>query len=109
MEGFRKKSLGHESKREAASATAGTVDTGPRAVPLMQLLLPGGTNRCRVRASLPAAIALIPLVPHLQSGRRCNKVLGAMDSHWLRGPGDDTGSFAGAVEYVSVEAIGGSR
>jgi hypothetical protein len=31
-----------------------------------------------------------------------------MDSYWLRGPGGDTGSFAGAVD-VSVEAIGGSR
>jgi hypothetical protein len=32
-----------------------------------------------------------------------------MDSYWLRGPGGDTGSFAGTVDYVSVEAIGGSR
>ena len=32
-----------------------------------------------------------------------------MDSSWLRGPVGDTGLFAGAVVYVSVEAIGGSR
>jgi hypothetical protein len=32
-----------------------------------------------------------------------------MGSYWRRGAGGDTGSFAGAVDYVSVEVIGGSR
>jgi hypothetical protein len=56
---------------------------------------------------VPAEVASLPLVSHLQAGRRCNRVLSTMDMYWPRDP--DTESFASAVDYVSVEAIGGSR